>query len=76
MTNTDTKTYRCGRGEHFGCGAINCSSCYPFTYRCPDGHDYLTPVPNGEPEPDCPHEDCEFTAEYMAEIGWITNTDE
>ena len=62
----------------YGCGAYICVSCYPFTYRCPNGHEYLVPVPNGEPEPDCPEalplgeygEDygCEFTAEYMREV--------
>lgn len=87
------RAYSCNRGEHFGCGATDplCYTCYPLTYRCPAGHEYLTPVPNGEPMPDCPEAlplgehgvdelgeayGCEFTAEYMAEIGGITNTDE
>jgi len=66
--------YSCGRGPHFGCGSYNCVTCYPFTYRCPDGHEYLTPVPNGEPMPDCPESSpngdygCEYNAEFMAQI--------
>jgi hypothetical protein len=57
----------------FGCGALTCIVCYPFTYSCPDGHPYLTPVPNGEPMPDCPQSfpngECECTAEYVNQRG-------
>ena len=68
MTNPTQTRYSCGNHARFGCGSWNCVTCYPFTYRCPDGHDYLTPVPNGEPYPDCPlYEggDCDYSAELM-----------
>jgi hypothetical protein len=38
----------------YGCGAEKtCKECYPYTYRCDCGVDYMTPVPFGEKLPVC-----------------------
>lgn len=41
----------------YGCGDETCVPCYPFTYRCEHGVDYPEPIPNGDPLPECDHDD-------------------
>lgn len=40
--------------SRYGCGADDCTACYPFRYRCEwCGEDFPEPVPNGDREPKC-----------------------
>lgn len=46
----------------YGCGASDCVSCYPFTYRCAVCRvDFPEPVPNGASDPTC--QNCEWDGE-------------